>query len=263
MGWIWFCSVMISVFSGFAVFKAVRARIIAGRAGILKVCVNGYVLILQLVFCGLFIFYGFGRLNESEKYFRAARSYEMLLDGWDKVHGSEYQQAAMKTETVSAENIGKIRNNIEACRKNGRALKAYAIFLFALSFSELVLTPTACWYITQSGVVLGNFKTPEPIYAVLNGDKIDINYTAQLVNVRKLQSFKATPKNLEVFGRFMIQSYPQYPQNVQLPPNMQFPRYPQAPQNPQMPQSMPYAQYPQQYQQPPQNQQPPQDPTDP
>lgn len=265
---IWFCIGSIIAVTGISAYKAIRKRIIAGRAGILKVCVSWVSLILQLATCGLFLFFGIGRLNDAEKYFRSARTYEALLDTWDKVNGSGYQQAALKTETVSPESIGKIRNAIETYRKNGKALKAYAMFLFTVSFSDLVLASTAFWYITEAGVVLGNFKTPEPIYAVLNGEKIDINYTAQLVNVKKLQSFKATPKNLEVFGRFMVQSYPQYPQNVQYPQNPQYPQitqypqnvqYPQAPQYPQIPQSPQIPQYPQ-YPQDPQN---PQDPTNP
>lgn len=277
MSWVWFCSGFIIIFSGFAVFKAVRTRIIAGRSGIVKICVNWVSLILQLATCGLFLFFGFGRLNDAEKYLRSARSYEVLVDTWDKINGSGYQQAAIKTDTVSPEKIANIRSAIESYKRSGKALKAYSLFLFTLSFSDLVLASAAFWYITEAGVMIGGFKTPEPIYAVLNGNKIDINYTAQLVNVKKLQSFKATPKNLEVFGRFMVQSCPQnvqypqypqitqYPQNVQYPQNPQIPQYPQNvqyPQNPQIPQVQQYPQI-QQNPQYPQNPQNPQDPTNP
>lgn len=265
-GFMWFFIGAIIAFTVIGTYKAIHKRIVAGRAGILKVCVSSVTLILQLVISGVFLYLGIDMLDKSERYFRAARSYETIMNRLDGLTGSGYQQASMKTETfTSSANPERIRNNIEACRHNGRLLKGYAIFLFIASFSDLVLASTAFWYITEAGVVLGNFKKPEPIYAVLNGEKIDINYTAQLVNVKKLKSFKATPKNLEVFGRFMVQSYPQnvqypqdptYPQIQQYPQNVHYPQIPQIPQSPQAPQYPQYPTYPQ-------PRQAPQDPQDP
>lgn len=238
---IWFCIGLTIVFAVIIAYKAIRTRIIAGRAGILKVCVSRVSLILEVATCALFLFVGIGRMNDAERYFRAARANEALLDSWDKITGSGYQQAAIKTDTVSPESITKIRNSVQEYRETGGALRLYAIVLFALSFSDLASMATSFWYITEGGVVFGNFKMPEPIYAVLNGNKIDINYMAQLVNVKKLQSFKATPKNLAVFGRFMKWEQEQSPQNV---PVLQSPQAPQYPQYPTYPQAPPQSQIP-------------------
>lgn len=250
--WILFCFGTMIASVIMIVVKVIRARVIAGRAGILKVCVNWVSLIIQLAACVVFVFFGVNRYSQAEKLLRAARQNEMIAGRLNGINDGDYYHAAMKTENRQASlNTDQIQSNIIALRKNSRAYKAFSFFCFTLAFSELLFSTSAFWYITNAGVVLVNFKMPEPFYASLNGDKIDINYMARLANVNKVKSFKATPKNMEIFGRFIAQGYPQYPQ---YPPNQQIPQYPQ---------NMPYAQYPQQYQQFPQKPQPPQDPQNP
>ena len=261
--WIIFSIAFIATILILGVFRAIRAHKIARRAGILKVCVSTS-LIIPVVFSAAFVFYGINRLSESEKYTLAANRYEMLLrtanGGYGVNGGNGYQQAAVKTETLSSPfDTSRISNDIRVYRENARTLKAYAIFLFALAFSELIAASSAVWYITEYGVVLVNFKYPEPIYAVQNGNRIVIHYTARVQNFGRVKSFKATPKNLEIFSRFMVQGAPQ---GVQYPINPQYPQYPIDPHFPQAPQYPQNNQYPQ-YQQIPQVQQPPQAPNDP
>lgn len=233
-----FATAMLVTSSVMFAFRAIRARVIAGRARILKVCVSS-ALIYQLVFCAAFVVFGINRLAESEKDLRAMRQYEMILSAANYGNENGYQLAAMKTEpqssTQNTERIERILNNIKILKERSRVLKQLAAFLFLGAFSDLVIAATAFWYITEAGVVMVNFKAPEPFYAVLNGNKIEISYMARLVNSTKVKSFKATPKNLEIFGRFMVQEYQQYPQYPAYPQNPQYPQYQQLPQAAQIP----------------------------
>lgn len=232
------------VSAGMVLVKVIRARVIAGRAGILKVCVNWVPLVIQLVACVIFVIFGVNRYSQAEKQLRAARNAETIAGRLDGVTGGgNYQQASIKPETlVPSANANSLWDTAEKLRANSKALKAFSFFCFTLAGSELLFLTTSFWYVTNAGVVQVNFKIPEPFYAVLNGNKIDINYTARMANIKKVKSFKATPKNMEIFGRFLVQGYPQYPQNPQYfgysqqnipyPQNTQFPQNPQDPQNP-------------------------------
>lgn len=250
--WHLFCLGVMIVSAVMVVFKAIRARVIAGRAGILKVCVNWVPLIIQLAACVIFVILGVNRYAQAEKQLRAARSYEAIAGRLNGTIGGNYQQAAMKPEArFTSMNTDQIRNNIDKLRANSRALKSLSMLSFTLAGSELLFSACTFWYVTNAGVVLVNFKMPEPFYAVMNGNKIDINYIARLANFKKVKSFKATPKNMEIFGRFMVQGYQQYPQYPQSPQDPQNVQYPQSPQMPQV----------QQYPQIQQNPQDPQNPT--
>lgn len=236
---IWLYLVLIITATGAGLFRAVRARVIAGRAGIVKVCVHWVVLAIQVIFGAVLLFFGINRYLQAEKYLRAARSYEAIsgrLDGFSDYNGG-YLQAAMKPEAFNSKSPDSIRNNIETLRRAAEAMKRYSAFLIVISASEFLLIGTSFWYITEAGVVLMNFKVPEPFYASLNGDKIVINYTARLANVNKVKTFKATPKNLAVFGRFIVWEQEQNPQPPQNMPYVRYPQFPQSPQQPQIPQN--------------------------
>lgn len=183
------------------IIRAVCARVIAGKAGILKVCVTWSTLIIHLAVCALFIYFGITRVNEAQKHLRTADKYEAIIDRLDDIIGDGFQQVAEKTPAESSEEI---RRKISAYRELGEANKTYAIVLFIIAVSDLVSAVSAIWYITEEGVLLSNFKCPEPFNAALNGNKIEINLAAKLKNANKVITFKATPENLAVFGRFMV-----------------------------------------------------------
>lgn len=219
----WFCIGLTIFFAVIIARRSVRARIIARRVGIVKADVNWSALILWLVSGGALLFGGFNRLNEAEKCFRQAQAYEALLDTYDKITASGYQQVAIKTDTVSTESIEIIENKIVSLRETGVTLRHYAIILFALAVTDLAQMTTSFWYITEEGIVLPAFKTPEPFYAVLNGNKIELNYKAQFKNANKVTAFRATPENLAVFGRFMKWEQEQPPQTVPAPQDANIP----------------------------------------
>ncbi|MDE6731474.1 MAG: hypothetical protein K2J77_01175 [Oscillospiraceae bacterium] len=204
--------------------QVVRSRVVAGKAGIIKVCVPPSALAVQLICAGLFAFFGVGRPSAAREYFDAADKAEMLINAVDGVIDDDFQQVSDKSPS---ESIADIRKKIANCRQAGEANKTFAASLFILAAGNLILILSTVWYITEEGILMPRFKVPEPFCAKQNGNKIELHYLAQFKNATKVISFKATPKNLAVFGRFMV--WEQNTQNVPLP---QSPQY-QIPQNPQ------------------------------
>ena len=77
---------------------------------------------------------------------------------------------------------------------------------FAFAIFELAYIPGSLLIFTEEGVLQHGLNFPEPIAAEINGDKINVNYKAgQLANFKRIRSFKATPKNIAVFGRFIAE----------------------------------------------------------
>lgn len=214
----WFCVAVMVFTSVMTLVKAVRARTVAGKARIIKVCVPPAALIVQLIGAAVFVFFGIGRLSAAQDYFRAADKYEATIDRLDGIFGGNYQQAAMKTETLSSsESSTEIRKKIASYRQIGEANKTYATILFIIAASDLVLIASTVWYITEEGILMPRFKIPEPFFAKQNGGKIELHFMAQFKNETKVITFKSTPKNLAVFGRFMVWEQEQNPQIPQLP----------------------------------------------
>lgn len=192
--------VLIVASSVLGIYHAVRARVIAGKAGILKVCVTWSTLIIHLAIAALFTYFGINRMNEAQKYLSVVKKYEGTIDSLDKIFGDGFQQVSEKSP---AESLDEIKRKIAAYKNLGEANKTYATVLFIWAVSDLVSAASAIWYITEEGVLLSSFKCPEPFNAALNGNKIEINLAAKLKNATKVITFKATPENLAVFGRFI------------------------------------------------------------
>lgn len=228
----WLCLAVMVFTSVMALIKAVRSRIVAGKARIIKVCVPPAALAVQLIGAAVFVFFGIGRLSAAQDYLRAADEAEMIMDRADGIIGDTFQRVKAKTpsERLSASS-GEIRKKIASYRQFGEANKTYATILFTIAATNLVLISSTVWYITEEGILMPRFKVPEPFCAKQNGNKIELHFIAQFKNATKVISFRSTPKNLAVFGRFMVweqEQNPQLPQNVPYP---QSPQY-QIPQNP-------------------------------
>lgn len=216
----WTCLAVMVFTSVMALIKAVRSRIAAGKAGIIKVCVPPAALIVQLLCAALLVFFGIGRLSEAQDYLRAADEAEMIMDRADGIIGDTFQRVSEKTPS---ERSAEIRKKIASYRQFGEANKTYAAVLFTIAATNLVLISSTVWYITEEGILMPRFKVPEPFCAKQNGGKIEIHYMAQFKNETKVISFKATPKNLAVFGRFMKWEQEQPPQTVSVPQDANIP----------------------------------------
>lgn len=219
---IYLAGIFLVASSVYGIYKTVRARVVAGKAGIVKVCVNWVPLIIQLTVCALFAGFGINRMNEAQKYLRAADKYEAIIDRLDNIIGDTFQQVAEKAPSESlSESSEEIRQKIAKYRELGEANKTYATILVIIAVSELVSGAAAVWYITEEGIMLTSLKIPEPIYTVLNGNKIELHFVAQFKNANKVITFKSTPENLALFGRFM--KWEQPPQTVPVPQDANFP----------------------------------------
>lgn len=196
----WFCVAVMVFTSVMTLVKAVRARAVAGKARIIKVCVPPAALIVQLISAAVFVFFGVGRMSAAQDYFREADVAEALVNGVDGIIGSDYQQVSEKS---ISEKAAEIRKQIAKYRQVGEANKTYATILFIIAASDLILIVSTVWYITEEGILMPRFKVPEPFYTVLNGSKIELHFMAQFKNGNKVITFKSTPKNLALFGRFM------------------------------------------------------------
>lgn len=203
------CGIFLTASSVFGIYKAIRTRVVAGKAGIAKVCVTWYTLIIHLAVCALFTYFGINRMSEAQKYFSLADKAERVIDRLDNIVGDTFQQVSEKTPSESSADI---RERIAKYRKIGDANKTYATILLIIAVSDLVSAASAIWYITDEGIMLSSFKVPEPFNAALNGDKIEVNFAAKLRNIDKCITFKATPKNLAAFGKFINWEQEQNPQ---------------------------------------------------
>lgn len=219
---IYLVGTFVVAYSVYGIYKTVRARVVAGKAGIVKVCVNWITLIAQLAVCAFFAYFGINRMSAARDYLRKADAAEALVNGVEGIVGSDYQQVSEKSISEKADNL---RKQIAKYRELGEAYKTYAIVMLICAASELVSGAAAVWYITEEGIMLTNLKMPEPFYTVLNGNKIEVHFMAQFKNGNKVITFKSTPKNLAIFGRFMQweeEQNPQFPQNVPFPQSPQY-----------------------------------------
>lgn len=176
------------------IIHAVRAFVIGRKANILKVWVTPAV-IIQAVLCAFWIVIAVNRFSVAADYRSKAAMYEQIasIDGSDR-----YQNVAVYSDVQNRllEQVGKLRESADIMTTAAWYMLMLGIFEFTLIFNMI-------WYFTEDGVVLGKLKFPEPITAEYRNGKIDVYYKAQLANNKKIKSFKATPKNIAVFGRFI------------------------------------------------------------
>lgn len=203
------------------IMRAIRMFVAARRARIIKVCARSGIIIVAVLFAGLSAL-GFNRLSKANEQLRKAQLYERILAAVSP-DDDRYQNVTIKNEALSSSaDTERIEENIRILKKNYETYKFLALYSLLFAFFELTYIPGALLIFTEQGLLIHSFKFPEPIVAEINGDMIHINYKAvQLANFKKIKSFKATPKNMAVFGRFIVWEDPNagnVQQTVQ-PPN--------------------------------------------
>lgn len=212
--------VLIVASSVMGIYKTIRTRAIAKKAGILKTRVVVGTLIIHLAVAALAMYVGINRMNEAQKYLSLVNKYEGIIDSLDSivdVIGDDFQQVSLQaSEKTPAEKLEEIKQKLARYKEAGKANRIYATFMCIMAISELVSAVEAFWYITEEGIMLPSFKVPEPFNAKLNGDKIEISFEAKFKNADKIITFKATPENLAVFGRFISWEQEQIPQETNI-----------------------------------------------
>ncbi|MDE6726865.1 MAG: hypothetical protein K2J80_02865 [Oscillospiraceae bacterium] len=198
------------------IIHAIRAVVIGKKANILKVWVTPFV-IVQLVLCAFWIVIAANRFSVAADYRAKAAMYEQIAginipSGTGSSNG--YQHVAVKTSDAQTRLLEQVRK----LRESADVLYNIAWYMLILGIFEFTLSLNMVWFFTAEGVVLGKFKFPEPIAAEYRDGKINVYYKAQLANNKKIKTFKATPKNMAVFGRFIVWDDPNAV-SVQ-PPNM-------------------------------------------
>ena len=200
------------------IVHAVRAVVVGRKANILKVWVTPFV-IVQAVLCAFWIVIAANRFSVAADYRSKAATYERIAGIGGTVSSDKYQNVAVKAsdaQTRLLEQVNKLRNSADVMCSVAWYMLMLGIFEFTLIFNMI-------WFFTEEGVVLGKLKFPEPITAEYRNGKIDIYYKAQLANNKKIKTFKATPKNMATFERFIVWEDPNtvnVQQNIQPPNNM-------------------------------------------
>ena len=197
--------IIILVLSLLSIFRSVRAFAVSRKAGILKVFV-GPAVIINAVVCAVFVIIAINRFSAAESYRAKARTYEQILGIGDSIMGNTdgYQHVSSSLPEARA----KVEEAIRTLNKSADALNTFAWYSLALGLFDFTAGFSTLWYFTEAGLVTSRFKFPEPIIAVLQNGRINVFFRAQLANTRKITSFKVTPKNMAVFGRFIEPSVP-------------------------------------------------------
>lgn len=193
---------------------AIRAVVVGRRAKILKVWASPFMAVMT-AFAAFFIVIAANRFSTAADYRAKAAMYEQIAginipnggggtsvgDGFQHVSINTTPNASVKTSDAQARLLEQSRK----LRDSADLLNTLAWYVLSLGILEFTLSLNMVWFFTEQGVVLGKFKFPEPIAAEYRDGKIDVYYKAQmqLANKNKIKAFKATPKNLAVFGRFI------------------------------------------------------------
>lgn len=188
------------------IFRSVRAFVVSRKARIVKVMI-GPAVIINSVFCVVFVLIAINRFSAAEGFRNKARTYEQILGIGSSVTGGSdgYQHVSASANEARA----KVEQAIKTLNKNADIMDTLAWYSLAISIFDFTAGFGTLWYFTEMGLITSRFKFPEPITAVCKNGRIEIYFKARLANSRKLTSVKATPKNLAVYGRFIEWDIPE------------------------------------------------------
>lgn len=189
---------------------AIRAVVVGRKAKILKVWASPFM-IVQLAISVFWIVIAANRFSTAADYRAKAAMYEQIAginipNVTGGTNGSDgFQHVSINTAAETSNAQTTLLEQVRKLRESADVLDTIAWYILTLGILAFTLALNMVWFFTEQGVVLGKFKFPEPISAEYRDGKIDVYYKAQmqLANKNKIKAFKATPKNLAVFGRFI------------------------------------------------------------
>lgn len=207
---------------------AIRAAVVGRKAKILKVWASPFMIVL-LAISVFWIVIAANRFSTAADYRAKAAMYEQIAginipNVTGGTNGSDgFQHVSINTAAETSNAQTTLLEQVRKLRESADVLDTIAWYILTLGILAFTLALNTVWFFTEQGVVLGKFKFPEPIVAEYRDGKIDVYYKAQmqLANKNKIKAFKATPKNMAVFGRFIVWEDPNavnVQQTVQ-PPN--------------------------------------------
>lgn len=174
--------------------EAVRKLITSKKVGLFKAYIEPISAFLFSAIGIAAIATSVNRFSTAKDYRDRAQSYERILsaDGSDNYqHGS------------SSDSRAKYEENIKQLRANAKTMSNFAWYMVLLGANSLTLIFVSIWYFTEEGIVSNQFKIPEPVTAVLQNGKIKVSIAADQKKNKAVWSFKKTPQNLAIFGRFI------------------------------------------------------------
>ena len=196
----YFFMILIFAFTVINIKNAVRAFVTGKKAGILKVRIEPASAILFAVIGIAAIATSVNRFSAAREYRARATSYEKILSIGDSAGNSpdNYQQLSS-----SLDSRAKFEETIKKLRDSADTMSGYAWYMVLFGAVNLTWIFGAISYFTEEGIVSNQFKIPEPVTAVFRNGKIDVSIAADLKKNKMVWSFKDTPQNLAVFGRFI------------------------------------------------------------
>lgn len=192
-------------FSLMHIRNAVRSFVTSKKTGILKIRFDYFVMFFCTIVCIASTATAVNRFSAAKDYLERAKAYEQILNIGDSVlnNADNYQAISASTESriKIKETIQKMRDNAENLNYMAWYMIAFAAFNFTWIFSSIL-------YFTEEGVVSSQFKIPEPFAVEFRNGTIEVFIKADLKKNKTVWSFKGTPKNMAVFGRFAVSEEP-------------------------------------------------------
>ena len=196
----YFFIVLLLAFNVQNIKNAVRALVTSKKAGILKVRIDPVPTFIFAVIGIAAIVASVNRFSAAKEYRDRAASYERILGiGDDIINGSDdYRKLSS-----SLDSRAKFEETIKKLRENANTMSGFAWYMVIFGAVNLTWIFGAVSYFTEEGIVSNLYKIPEPVTAVYQGGKINVSIAADLKKNKTVWSFKGTPQNLAVFGRFI------------------------------------------------------------
>ena len=196
----YFFIILLLAFTVMNIKNAVRAFVTGKKAGLLKVRIEPVSAFIFAVIGIAAIVTSVNRFSIAKEYRDRATSYEKILSIADgAVKGSDdYQKLSS-----SLESRVKMEETIQKLRDNAKTMSAFAWYMVIFGAVNLTWIFGSISYFTEEGVVSNQFKIPEPVTATYQNGKIDVSIAADLKKNKTVWTFKDTPQNLAVFGRFI------------------------------------------------------------
>lgn len=199
-----FCVAFLGVLTVKNIVRAVRALVIAKRSVILKVMINWLVIADAALFVACIIF-SVKSFSDAAAYRAEAGMYEEILGIGGITGGLDGYQHVSSLFDSRAE----IEEAVRDLYYDAELMNTVASYALVIGIFQITLGWSSIVFITEKGMVMGSMQLPEPIIAIYEDGRIGLYVKAQLANGRRITSFKATPKNIAVFGRFIEPTVPE------------------------------------------------------
>lgn len=188
-------------FMGGNLFRGVKLLIMARKEGILKIWPRLSVFIDIIVGAGM-LFFAVKGFSAADEYRKSAEEYSLLRNssGFHEYLKKSVRETKGYELTDVDTYIGNRINELNAAADDSESW-AWRGIIVGVFF--VVSCINGLWIVTGEGLLGAGCKKPEPLICKYHDGVIDVGFGNIIGDGRKIKTFKGTPKNLAVFGRFI------------------------------------------------------------